>query len=203
MEPLFGDEIKMPKIAEPEEPTIKLGEKTLSKTQEKIYDAKISAYVKEEKSLDDSMSALLNIIWGQCSAMMQNRLESVSDYESIVADANVASLLKEIRNISNELQVSANIYDALDETKTKYFKYYQDYDESNIKHVKNIKDMIATIEHYGGNVCSDAGLIKYEKTVDGMVTTKKDYDKVVRAKVLGCAIIKRAKIQRYGELLKN
>ena len=80
------------------------------KVQEKIYDARILAYVKEEKSLDDSILALFNIIWGKCSAMMQNRLESVNEYESIVADADVASLLKEIRNVSNDLQVSANIY---------------------------------------------------------------------------------------------
>ena len=99
--------------------------------------------------------------------------------------------------------MSANFYDALNEAKTKYFKYYQDSDKSNIKHVKNIKDLIATIEHYDGDICIDPGLIKHEKMADGMVTTSKDYDKIVRAKVLGCAILKRANTQRYGELLKN
>ena len=62
-----------------------------------------------------------------------------------MVDTDVASLLREIRNISNKLQVSANVYDALNKTKTKYFKYYQDLGESNIKNVKNIKDLVATI----------------------------------------------------------
>ena len=95
METLFGDEITKPEINEPNEPKVKTGEKTLTKSQEKIYDAKISAYVKEEKSLEDSLTAIFNIIWGQCSAMMQNRLESITQYDSMVADADVASLLKE------------------------------------------------------------------------------------------------------------
>ena len=75
------------------------------------------AYVKEEKSLEDSLTALFNIIWGQCSAMMQHRLESMTDYESINVNVDVATLMREIRNISNELQVSANVYDGLDEVK--------------------------------------------------------------------------------------
>ena len=107
-------------------------------------------------------------------------MESINKYESIVADADLASLLEEIRNISNELQVSANVYNALDEAKTKYFKYYQDSDELNINHVKNIKDLIATIERYGGDMCSDTGLIKHEKAEDDNVTTTKAYNKVVK-----------------------
>ena len=61
---------------------------------------------------------------------------SLSSWEDINKEANVARLLKEERNINNELQVSVNIYDALDESKRKYFAYYQSYEESNIKHVK-------------------------------------------------------------------
>ena len=65
---------------------------------------------------------------------MQNRLESLSDWEIINKEADVAQLLKEIRNISNHLQVRLNIYDTLKKSKRKFFAYYQGYDESNIKH---------------------------------------------------------------------
>ena len=75
MEPLFGDEITKPEIKEPSDPKVKAGEKTLTKSQEKMYDAKISAYVKEEKSLEDSLTDIFNVTWGQCSAMTQNKLE--------------------------------------------------------------------------------------------------------------------------------
>lgn len=203
MESLFGDDIRTPVIQEPEEPKIRKGNTAITKSQEKIYDAKIAAFVKEEKSMEDSLTALYNITWGQCSAMMQNRLESLLDYKIINKYADVATLLKEIRNISNELQVSANVYNALDEAKGKYYRYYQDHAESNIKHVKNIKELVATIEHYGGDICNDSGLIKHEKRADGNITTSKNYEALVRGKVLGCAVIKRSNTQIYGDLLKN
>jgi len=132
---LFGDDIKTPEIKEPNESNPKAGNKELTKTQKKIHYAKIPAFVKEEKSMEDSLTAMYNITWGQCSAIMQNRLESVTKYERINADADIAELSKEIRNISNEFQVSANIYDALDEVQRNYFSYFQQYNESNIKHV--------------------------------------------------------------------
>ena len=59
------------------------------------------------------------------------------------------------------------------------------------------------IEHYGGSVCDDEGLINYEKKNDGNVTTSKNYAAVVRAKVLDCAVIKRANSERYSDLLKD
>ena len=83
MESLFGTDITTPVIEEPKEPEVKKGNTVLTKAQEKIYDAKIALYIKEEKSMNDALTALFNITWGQCSLMMQNRLESLSDYERI------------------------------------------------------------------------------------------------------------------------
>ena len=63
------------------------------------------------------MVAVYNIAWGQCSALMQNRLESLEDYNDMKRAHDVTKLLKEIRKISNKLQVSANVYNAPDEVK--------------------------------------------------------------------------------------
>ena len=70
MEYLFSDDIKTPEINEPSEPKSKVGKKELTKTQEKIYDANISAFLREEKSTVDSLTAMYNITWSQCSTMM-------------------------------------------------------------------------------------------------------------------------------------
>ena len=62
--------------------------------------------------------------------MMQNRLESLPDYNRVKKEADLAQLLKEVRKVSNELEVSTNVYDALDEAKRKYLAYYQQNEES-------------------------------------------------------------------------
>ena len=50
MEVIFGDGIRKPEMKEPNEPRIKARREEITKAQEKIYEAKIVAYVKEEKS---------------------------------------------------------------------------------------------------------------------------------------------------------
>ena len=77
--------------------------------------------MKEEKSMEDSLTGLYNISWGQCSDIVHNRYESLINYESMNASFDEVELLMEIRNISNELQISANVYDPLDESKRKYY----------------------------------------------------------------------------------
>ena len=71
----------------------------------------ISVYI-GRKNTEDAMIALYNATWGQYIAMMQNQLEK------IIKDCNLVTLLKEIRKISNELEVSAKVYDALNEVIT-------------------------------------------------------------------------------------
>ena len=50
MKAIFGDNIRNPEIKEQNEPRIKTRREEITKAQEKIYEAKIVAYVKEEKS---------------------------------------------------------------------------------------------------------------------------------------------------------
>ena len=48
IESLFNDDIKKPKIKEPDEPKIQTGMSKITKTQKKIYDSKIMVFVKKE-----------------------------------------------------------------------------------------------------------------------------------------------------------
>ena len=99
--------------------------------------------------------------------------------------------------------MSANIYNALDEAKSKYFSYHQQIEATNTKHVKTIKDLVATIEHYGGSISNDEGLLEYEKRKDGNVTTSKDYNAIVKEKVIAVAVIKRSNPERFKNLIKD
>ena len=69
--------------------------------------------------------------------------------------------------------------------------------------MKNIKDLVAAIENYGGSICNNEGLLEYEMKKDGNVKTTKNCTGIVRAKVLACAVIKRANVVRFKELLKD
>ena len=52
---------------------------------------------------------------------MKNRLEAGQGFKIIKDNGYIAKLLTEIRGVSNEVEVSSNVYDALDEIKRRYF----------------------------------------------------------------------------------
>ena len=64
----------------------------------------------------------------------------------------MANILTKIRGVSNEVEVSSNVYDTLDEIKRRYYNDYQGDDDSNMKHTQALNDLVAIIEHHGGNI---------------------------------------------------
>ena len=109
-------------------------------------------YFKNISSLENALQSLFIITWGQCSKLMKNRLEAGQGFKIINDDGDIAKLLTEIRGVSNEVEVSSNVYDALDEIKRRYYNYYQGDNDSNMKHIQALNDLVASIEHHGGNI---------------------------------------------------
>lgn len=188
------------------------GKFKMSYFEQKLYDVRITMYVKEEKSLEDTLQSLYNIAWGQCSELMQNRLEAIEDFEAIKQDADVTNLLRHIRSLSNELEVSTNLYDALDEAKKRYYTYYQGEEESNQKNVKTLKDIVATIEHYGGTVGEEKGLVDHEaknnREENRMnqnipLISRNQCKKIAKDKAIGLTLIKRGNKSRFASLISR
>ena len=85
-ERIFSEEITCPVLEERREPTVKTEEKEVAKIQVKIWESKINMYIKEEKCVHNTLAILFNIAWGQCSATMKNRLESLPMYKDVKLD---------------------------------------------------------------------------------------------------------------------
>lgn len=176
---LFEDDITTLEMKEPEEPTLKETATELAKRQNSIYNTRINLFIKEERSLKIAAMVIYNITWGRCSSIKQNCLESLPYYDAIRKESNAASSFKEIRAVSNKLEVSSNVYDDLDEANRKYYTHFQHFDDMN---KKAIKELVATIEHYRGSVYNGIRFIKHKLKKDG--STKSD-KKIVRVKTLG------------------
>ena len=89
----------------------------LSKFQETVYNEEIKLWIKDTKRLKASLTSLYNIVLGQCSKLMQNKLIAVENFSDIQLKCNVTKLLNSIRGISNQMDTNTSVYDALDEAK--------------------------------------------------------------------------------------
>ena len=170
-----------------------------------IYAEEVKTYVKEKRNLEAALASLFNIVWGQCSRLMKHRIMASEDYDQKEEDGDVAWLLREVRQVSNEMGTNVSVYYAQHEAIKRFYTYYQNEEDNIATHLKNFKSMIAIVEHYGGDIFYDESLADYEREMDkknGQTTrSDKEYQQLVRDRKMAMAFLLSANRKKYGTLL--
>ena len=192
-------QLQEPNIIKPEPPK---GGNTQDDT---IYREEVRQYIKEKRNLDTTLVSIYNVVWGQCSKLLQNKLKSNPKYTSFDDNSDVVSLLTEIKTLSNQLEENVSSYDALHEAKTKLFQYQQSEDESLADHMRNFKALCSTVDYHGGDVFFDKEMVEKEIREDikkNIKTIARDEYRVrVTERAKAVAFIKSANKKRYGKLM--
>ena len=189
-------ELKNPTVIKPEDPEETIttdadGKETraVSRLEETIYSERVKQWIRDERSLKASIRSLYNIVWGQCSKMMRDKLTMIKNFTAVETKGDVTVLLKEIRSVGLQIETNTSLYDALDEANALYYSYKQEDGESNAKHLRNFKSIVSAVEHLGGSMFADDALVNLEKEKDDKkgVTTRHDeeYKEIVRGENAG------------------
>ena len=102
------------------------------------------------------------------------------------------------------MEVSSNVYDALDEIKRRYYDYCQGDNDSNMKHIQALNDSVASTKHHGENFWLDEGLLEHEKKDPEQIgLSNGDYQNIMKQKVMATVMIKRANRTRYADVIVN
>ena len=108
-------QLEQPSIVKPKKPC----DATIA--YETFYNEEVTQYIKDKKGLESTLTALYNVVWGQCSKLLQNKLNASLKFNSINDSSNVAALLREIKLLSNRLEEITATYNSLHEAKKKSF----------------------------------------------------------------------------------
>ena len=114
---LFAE--RQPVIVKPE------ASDNMTKGEQVMFAEQVRQYIKGSRSLDTSLASLYNIVWGQCSWLLQNKLKSSNRYTEFDNNCDVAGLLTEIKKQSSKLEENTSVYDAFHESKVKFYQYQQ------------------------------------------------------------------------------
>jgi hypothetical protein len=121
-------------------------------TQQKIWELKITAYVKKEAKIEDNVRKLYSLIWGQCTDVMKSKLETLPSFQTISDNQDALELLKEIKGFTFKFDNEKYLAQSLVEATDKLHRLYQGKDMTNSQYLERFKSMVAVIEHYGGSV---------------------------------------------------
>ena len=184
--------LTLPTIEVPED----LAENETSKFLLKVWEQQVTNYTIRLDLLRSNLKVVYTVIWGQCSEAMQVKLKTATNFKKMDDACNSVWLLKEIQAVMQQFEGQRFLHLALDEAKTKYYAYKQAYETPLATYIEEIMALVDVIEHYGGDLCSDPGLIAIAPGDTDEVKKKN-----ARNKTLALSVLKRANDRRYAGLL--
>ena len=124
---MYKRDIKTSKVlfTKLEQPTLVVPTPIKSPTtiEDILFKEEVKQYTKDKKSLESTLVSLYNVVWGQCSKLLQNKLKANPLYDDFNNSSDVVTLLKEIKLLANKIEENTSTYDALHEAKSKFYKY--------------------------------------------------------------------------------
>jgi hypothetical protein len=84
-----------------------------NKVEMKKWEREYDEYRKWNVSITESIKTLFNLVWGQCSKKMQQKLESLDDYTGIRTSSNGIALLLAIKNTAYNYNEEKYIFESV------------------------------------------------------------------------------------------
>ena len=149
--PILGN-LKDEDIPEPKDIS---DEDAKSKLKQRVWEKSVDKYVNRVGKLTQNVATIYSVAWGQCLKQMQSRMRASKEFKRNHETSNCLWLLKEIKGITFQFEMSRNIFVAINVAKEKVYAYRQKSHQSLADYYKEFCSMIDVLEHYGGRFGND------------------------------------------------
>ena len=179
-----------------------------NKTKKMIWETQVKSYVKRLETLESNSRAIYAIVWGQCSTMMQSKLESLPEYEHKNKNCDCEWIIHEIQGITHRFDSTRNIFISLDDAWSLFYAYRQGSDQSLHDFLKDFQCLVQVLEHYGAVFGHEK---PFQESVKQRVTSTASPDSSAAAieklcinaakkRYIAISFLKRAHTGKYGGL---
>ena len=134
-------------------------EYTTNMSMKLIWETSMKTYMKRVDQMETNLRAIYAIIWGQCSPMMQSKLESTAEFAVQNTACDCIWILNEIQTITHRFEGTRIIFDSLDAAWAAYFSLRQGPEQSLHDWHKDFLTTVRILEHYGAVIGSEAPFI--------------------------------------------
>ena len=101
-----------------------------------IYKEELKIYINDKQRLSATCRSLFNVIQGQASRLLVNKLHEDQSFAVWKREGNVAALLRRIKHISHQIEETSYVYDAIDDLQRQFLLYRQVPGEDNGVHLE-------------------------------------------------------------------
>jgi hypothetical protein len=172
-----------------------------------IWETAMKTYMKRIDKLESNTRAIYAIVWGQCSPMMQSKLESLDEFTERSTDCDCVWLLQEIQGITHRFEGNRHVFISMDDAWEAYYGFHQG-SLTLHEYLKEFQSIVQVLEHYGAAIGADGPYIKAIKeklkaTLPSSISEPELHKRALAAsklQSLAMGFLKRADRRRYGAL---
>ena len=84
-------------LDKPKKPSVDAGTGKMDETDEYIWKKEIDYYIKRKSQLDSNLRKAYSLVWGQCSDVMREKIETLADYKDMKDNCDVLRLLASMK----------------------------------------------------------------------------------------------------------
>ena len=112
-------------------------------------------------ALEENIKTLYAIIWGQCTDIMQQKIEAAGNFDTVWTEGDGLALLEIIKSITYAFQSQKYTGQSLFEAYKKLFNMVQGRTITVKEHLTNFMNRVEVIESIGGSFSLDPGMLRY------------------------------------------
>jgi hypothetical protein len=204
----FGGDMRIAviKLKKPEFPLPKLAVGADEGDRE-LWKDEIKSVGKRRTFLEENIKTLYTIIWGQCTDIMQQKIEAAENFEEVWNNGDGLALLEIIKSITYAFHSQKYTGQSLFEAYKKFFNQVQGRTTTVKEHLTNFNNRVDVIESIGGSFSLDPGMLRY------VLNGKKEEDldeealaiahQEVRDRTLASAFMMTSDRGRFGKFIEG
>ena len=133
-----------------------------SRTLTKIWEIKITEFIKRRQKIESNLKKLFSLVWGQCTELMRTKLQQMPGFEDINSHQDAIGLIKAIKGLTFKFDVKQYAPMAMVNIDTRLYKFTQGQHTTDALYYEQFKSLVEVIEHYQGEIGHHPKLILQE-----------------------------------------
>ena len=189
--------LALPVMIEPEEPDDQ-DDRVEMKKWKRSYDR----YYKGKQDLAEHVMTLYNLVWGQCSDAMQQKIESMVTYQAIYQANDGIALLLAIKNTTYDHQSQKYRVESIMDAHYRLVTLRQN-TLTTQQYYEQFNNALSVYVHCGGSTESDPGVLEYAASEGGWAANAATANQKAAAREMMWAnwFILHSDRSRFGDLI--
>jgi hypothetical protein len=141
------ERLEVPAFNMPEDPA-----EDATETEQEIWKAEVNEFVHKRRSIRKNLKMLYSLAWGQCTDIMQQKIEALDDHEQMATKSVGLGLLLAIKNALFNFQSQKYVAHALHDAKRHFYLCLQSKHMTTQAYLKAFRVTLDVIDHTGGKI---------------------------------------------------